>query len=110
MSKYNARKTTIDGVTFDSIREATYYCELKLRQHAGEFKEFSLQPEFILLEAFSDSADNRHRAIKYKADFLLHHADGSMVVVDVKGVRTREYAIKKKLFLAKYPEYKFMEV
>ena len=47
-SKYRANKTSIDGHTFDSKKEADYYCELKLKLHAKEINGFCLQPTFIL--------------------------------------------------------------
>jgi len=36
MSKYHSRKTEIDGIVFDSKKEANRYCELKLMERAGE--------------------------------------------------------------------------
>ncbi|MDD3747626.1 MAG: DUF1064 domain-containing protein, partial [Anaerostipes sp.] len=43
-SKYGARKTVIDGITFDSKREAKRYQELKLLEQAGEISYLELQP------------------------------------------------------------------
>lgn len=108
--KYGAKGTTVDGINFPSKKEADYYCELKLRKMAGDIKDFSLQPEFTLQEAFTDSNGVKHRAIKYRADFLITYSDGTEEVVDVKGVRTAVYALKKKLFLARYPHLRFREV
>lgn len=110
MSKYNNRKTVVDGIVFDSKKEAEYYCELELRFRAGDILGYELQPEFILQEAFTDSMGTKHRAIKYRADFRIMHTVHVQEVVDVKGVKTKEYQLKKKLFLAKYPQYKFTEV
>ena len=47
-NKYGARKTVIDGITFDSKREAIRYQELKLLERAGEIKDLELQPKYIL--------------------------------------------------------------
>lgn len=107
--KYNARKTTVDGVTFDSQREAEYYCELKIRARAGEIGSFELQPEFLLQEAFFHDG-KLIRAITYRADFKIIHLDGREQIVDVKGHKTKEYQIKKKLLLARYPGIWFTEV
>lgn len=107
--KYNARKTVVDGITFDSKREAEYYCELKLRVRAGEVEWFELQPEFLLQEGFTYRG-KRHREIKYIADFKIGYPDGRIEVVDVKGHKTKEYQLKKKLLLAKYPDINFREV
>lgn len=112
MTKYNARKTTVDGITFDSRKEAGYYCELKLRQRANDFLVFKMQPEFVLQDAFTDNQGTKHQAIKYRADFMILHHDGTEEVVDVKSSKkfqTEVYRIKKKLFLRRYPEYKFSE-
>ena len=74
-SKYGAVKTNIDGHTFDSKKEADYYCELKLRMKAQEIKGFCLQPIFIL-------APN----LKYKADFVIFQNDGTAEIIDVKRI------------------------
>ena len=47
-SKYRSNKVSVDGHTFDSQKEATYYNELKLRLQAKEINGFCLQPTFML--------------------------------------------------------------
>ena len=42
-TKYCANKTSIDGHTFDSKKEAEYYCELKMRLQAKEINGFAIQ-------------------------------------------------------------------
>jgi len=108
-NKYHNNKPIIDGIKFDSKKEAEYYCELKLRKKGNDIIDFELQPEFILQEGFRRDG-KAIRAIKYRADFRIIHKDFSVEIVDVKGVITKEYAIKKKLLLAKYPSIKFTEV
>lgn len=90
-SKYGAIKTKIDGHTFDSKKEADYYCDLKFRLIAREIEGFCLQPIFILAPG-----------LKYKADFIVFNNDGSFDIVDVKGFKTKEYIAKKKVFEDKY--------
>ena len=90
-SKYNSRKVWIDGISFDSQKEADYYCQLKLRLQAKEINGFCLQPTFMLAPG-----------LKYKADFIVFNTDNSYDVIDVKGVRTKEYITKKKVFEDKY--------
>lgn len=90
-SKYGAIKTKIDGHVFDSKKEAEFYEELKLRLRAGEIKGFCLQPIFILAPE-----------LKYKADFIVFNKDGSFEIIDVKGFKTKEYKVKKKVFEDKY--------
>ena len=98
MNKYRNRKTEIDGIVFDSKREAQRYAELQILQRAGKIRDLSMQVEFELIPK-----QDGERACKYKADFVYHMADtGKMVVEDVKGKRTREYIIKRKLMLYRY--------
>ncbi|MCI8272707.1 MAG: DUF1064 domain-containing protein [Clostridia bacterium] len=90
-SKYRANKTSIDGHTFDSQKEADYYCQLKLRLKGNEINGFCLQPTFMLAPG-----------LKYKADFIVFNSDNSYEVIDVKGIRTKEYIAKKKVLEDKY--------
>lgn len=108
--KYHNKKPTIDGITFDSQKEANYYCQLKILKQAGEIKDFELQPEFVLQEGFRDKNGNWHRPIKYRADFKVIYPDGVVEIVDTKGYKTQVYRLKKKMLLARYPDISFREV
>lgn len=90
-SKYGAVKTSIDGHTFDSKKEAEFYQELKIRLQSGDIKGFCLQPTFILAPG-----------LKYKADFIVFNNDGTTEIIDTKGFKTKEYIAKKKIFEDKY--------
>lgn len=90
-AKYRAQKTSIDGHTFDSKKEAEYYCELKNRLKANDIRGFCLQPTFVLAAG-----------LKYKADFIVFNNDGSQDIIDVKGFKTKEYIAKKKVFEEKF--------
>ena len=98
-NKYHARKTTVCGHTFDSKREAEIYLDLLSRKQHGEIVRIRLQPSYTLLEGFRDNQGNKQRAITYTADFFVTYADGRNEVIEVKGVRTRDYQLRKKLFL-----------
>lgn len=98
-NKYNARKTTVCGHTFDSKREAEIYLDLLSRKQHGEIIRIGLQPSYTLLEGFRDNQGNKQRAITYTADFFVTYADGHSEVIEVKGVRTRDYLLRKKMFL-----------
>ena len=98
-NKYHARKTTVCGYTFDSRREAEIYLDLLSRKQAGEVLRIGLQPQYTLLEGFTDNQGNRQKAITYTADFFVTFADGHSEVIEVKGMRTRDYLLRKKLFL-----------
>ena len=101
-SKYRNKKVQLDGHTFDSKAEARYYQQLKLMERAGEILFFRLQPRYRLLDGF-EKHGKKHRPVDYVADFEIHHKDGSIEVVDVKGMQTQVFKIKEKMFNAKYP-------
>lgn len=102
-SKYHNRKVIVDGMRFDSIKEAKRWRELCLLYRAGEIGEVERQVEFVLLPAqrtrTPDGKTKTERAVKYIADFVYLDKNGRQVVEDVKGVRTKEYIIKRKLLL-----------
>lgn len=100
MNKYNARKTIIDGIKFDSRKEAKRYVELKKMEQDGLITNLSLQVPFELMPSFTifvDGKIRKRRNIRYIADFV-YFVDGKEVVEDVKGRRTDVYKLKKKLF------------
>lgn len=100
-SKYNAKKVVIDNIKFDSKAEAAYYQQLKLLKMTGEVVSFDLQPEFILQDSFVKNGKKYH-AIKYRADFLVRYKDGHEELIDVKGMLTNEFILKRKLFEMRY--------
>ena len=100
-NKYGAKKTTVYGHTFDSKREAEYYLELLDLKRRGEVVSITLQPSFELLAGFVDNMGKKQRPIKYTADFMVAYEDGRIEIVEVKGVRTRDYILRKKLLLHK---------
>lgn len=90
-SKYGAKKVEIDGIKFDSQKEADYYNELKLRLAAKDIKGFCRQPEFVLAPS-----------LRYKADFIVFNNNGTTEIIDVKGFKTQVYKDKKKVFEDKF--------
>ena len=110
-NKYNAKKTVVDGIEFDSIREAERYRELKLLERGKEIRNLVLQPRFLLQDKFVDKHGKTHRKIEYVADFLYIDKDDNAIVEDVKGMLTAVYKLKKKMFLKIYDEqYEFREI
>lgn len=106
MNKFNAKRTTVDNITFHSKGEARRYAELKLMERAGLIQNLELQPKFMLLEAFTDEDGVRHRAITYTADFR-YMENGFFVVEDFKGRETEVFKLKRKMFASRYPGYRF---
>ncbi|WP_065411363.1 DUF1064 domain-containing protein [Pseudobacillus wudalianchiensis] len=101
-SKYGSKKVVVDGITFDSKAEAKYYKHLKRLQANDRILFFRIQPRYLLQEAFTKNGVT-HRKIEYVADFEVHKKNGSIEVVDIKGVETEAFKIKRKLFEKKYP-------
>lgn len=116
MSKYKSKKTIVDGIEFDSRKEANRYCELKLLQRAGKIQNLELQKAFELIPAQreADTIGKRggiikgkviEKAVFYRADFV-YTENGETVVEDVKGYKGggayAVFTIKRKLLLYKY--------
>jgi hypothetical protein len=91
----------VDGITFDSKKEARRYCALKLLEYAGNIKALKLQPPYPMVVAGK-------KVCTYRGDFE-YVENGKLICEDAKGVITREYRIKKKLFAALYPSIEHRE-
>lgn len=108
-NKYHSRMLTRNGESFDSIKEYRRYCELLLLQRAGAITELQRQVPFELIpvQREPDAIGKRggvikgkviEHSVKYIADFV-YKQDGYTVVEDTKGVKTKDYVIKRKLML-----------
>ena len=102
-NKYKNKKTTIDGITFDSKAESNRYLELRLLLKNGDIQELELQPKFLLQESFKKNGKT-YRKIEYIADFR-YIQDDKVIVEDVKGIETDVFKLKRKLFEYKYKDY-----
>lgn len=112
-NKYQAQKCVVDGIRFDSKREANRYAELLLLSRIGQITGLQRQVKFELIPAQHepDKIGKRGGVIKggviekscdYYADFVYVDSNGQVVIEDTKGVQTKEYVIKRKLMLYKY--------
>lgn len=116
--KYGNKKITAgNGQVFDSKKEYRRYCELTLLERAGEITNLQKQVHYLLIpeqRAPSTEVYKRgprtgqpkpgpvlERKVTYIADFV-YEQNGEPVVEDVKGLRTKEYVIKRKLMLYTY--------
>jgi|SRR5690606_10790449 len=91
-SKFRNVPVVIDGIRFASKREGAYYCELKLREKAGEVGGVELQRRFALL------GKDGMLICTYVADFCFwDHVEDRFRCIDVKGVETDVFKIKRKL-------------
>lgn len=105
MNKYNAQRVKVDGITFDSKKEAQRYSELKLLERCGAISDLELQVEYKLIPSQKINGKVVERAVKYIADFR-YKEKGETVVEDVKGYKKggayKVFAIKRKLMLERY--------
>lgn len=99
--KYGNRKVVTEDGTFDSVKEYRRWQELKLLQKAGEIHDLERQVPFDLIRTQRDENGKvLEREVKYYADFFYRDKNNQVVVEDTKGMRTKEYIIKRKLMLA----------
>lgn len=102
-SKYNAKKVEVDGIKFDSKVEAEYYLHLKEMQEKKEIQGFERQIRITLQEGFYlEGIKGKIRAITYVVDFVVTNQDGSITYIDVKGIETDVFQLKRKMFMHKY--------
>lgn len=114
-SKYNSRKITRDGETFDSLKEYRRFCELRLLERAGAIQDLQRQVKYVLIPAYYEvvgytkTGKAKEKCIErecaYIADFV-YKENGKFVVEDVKGYKQSTayavFAIKRKLMLKVY--------
>lgn len=101
-SKYRNKKTEIDGILFDSKKEANRYLVLKSLKEKGAIHNLQIHVPYELI-----GKDELGQAIKYVADFV-YYQNGLLVVEDVKSPITRKnpvYRLKKRMM---YKEYKII--
>ena len=98
-SKYKAKKTEIDGIVFDSKKEAKRYQELILLERAGVISDLQRQVKFVLIPVQRINGKVVERECSYIADFVYKDKEGNTIVEDTKGVKTKDYIIKRKLML-----------
>lgn len=118
MSKYKNKKVCVNGLQFDSRKEANHYLKLLEKQQNGEIRDLETQVKYVLIPAQYESyerygkkgqklKDGRRmveRETSYIADFVyVDNATGETVVEDVKGYRRdgayNIFTIKRKLML-----------
>jgi len=106
-NKYGNRKTTVEGITFDSAKEANRYRELKMLEISGLISDLKIQQRFEIVP----KAGGNKRARFYVADFT-YLEGGKKIIEDVKSPITRSnavYTLKKALVLWQYPDWIFRE-
>lgn len=99
MAKYGNRKVEYNGTIFDSRKEANRYVELLLLERAGEIADLERQVKFELIPSQRYDGKVVEKPCSYVADFTYLDKAGNRVVEDTKGMRTKDYVIKRKLML-----------
>ncbi|GHE88427.1 hypothetical protein GCM10016455_05700 [Aliiroseovarius zhejiangensis] len=95
-NKYGARRTTVDGITFDSDREARRYCELRVLAKAGKIRDLKLQVPIMLEGQCGPVKSRTGRQMRLTVDFSYVDADtGLRVFEDAKGKPTRDYEVRR---------------
>ena len=102
-NKFGAKKTVVDGITFDSKKEAQYYIRLNMMTKASNKTDRVLKIE---LQPKYDIVINGKKVAFYKADFKVLYGDGRIEIVDVKGLKSgaayQYFKLKKKIVEALY--------
>lgn len=94
--KFNAVRTEVDGILFDSKKEAKRYDELKLLERGGIIKDLKLQPKFELTSNGVNIVTDKNKKYTYIADFMyFDNEKGETVIEDAKGMKTPIYKLKK---------------
>jgi hypothetical protein len=103
VNKFGNKKTVVDGITFDSKKEAKRYQELKLLERAKIIRNLMLQQVFELIPSVELNG-RKTQPMRYVADFTYFDdsKDGEFIVEDVKGFRTKEYKMKRHLMKWKH--------
>lgn len=104
-NKFNAVKKTVDGIKFDSTREAKRYEELKLLVRAGKIKSLRVQVSYPLVKSVKyKNAKRAKPEMIYTADFEYWDIENNeLVVEDVKSVATAkltDYIMRRHMMLA----------
>ena len=111
-NKYKSIKTLVNGIEFDSRKEARRYQELLLLQRAGVIRDLKMQVKYVLIPAqyetyerygkkgqrLKDGKRALEKECSYIADFV-YEENGIEVVEDTKGIKTKDYIVKRKLML-----------
>lgn len=99
LSKYRNVQTEYNGIKYMSKKEAEYAAQLDWQRKAKNPKE---RVTHVEVQVPFQITLNNIKICKYLADFRVQYADGHEEIIDVKGVRTDVYRLKKKLVEAQY--------
>lgn len=98
-NKYHNSQFTADGYTWDSMKEYSRWCELKLMERVRAINGLKRQVKFVLIDK-----SGWGREVSYIADFVYYRAN-KLIVEDVKSKITKDlplFKLKKRLFAERY--------
>jgi len=97
-SKFNAQPQVVDGIKFDSKREAKRWQDLNNLQRAGLISNLERQVTYILAPSVKIDGEDRARpALRFKADFRYVDELGATIVDDCKGMPDTAFRIRQHL-------------
>jgi hypothetical protein len=102
-SKYGAKRTTVDGINFDSAKEARRWMQLRQLEMGGEITNLERQVKIPLFGRDGPIMTNGGtRQRTYVADFKYvdWRLNGVTVIEDSKGMETPEFKLKKAILAA----------
>lgn len=106
MNKFLARAVTVNGIKFDSMKEAQRYRDLTWLERGGVIRGLTRQVKYTLVPRQYIDGKLVEREISYIADFVYQDEHGKLVVEDVKGYRKGSayavFVMKRKLMLSVY--------
>lgn len=95
-NKYSARSTRLDGIRFDSRREAKRWAELCLLERAGQIADLRRQVPVDLEGRDGPLLTRTGRRMRLTVDFVYTDLrTGLTVYEDAKGVPTRDYEVRR---------------
>jgi len=110
----NVKKTTVDGILFDSNEESLFYSVLKKKVTNKEIKSFTMQVPYLLQEGFywidKNGKKKKIQDIEYISDFLVVNNDDTETVIDVKSgltIKEQVFLIKIKMLKNRYRDIDF---
>ncbi len=95
-NKFSAKRTVLDGIEFDSKREAKRWAELCLLKRAGEIADLRRQVPLMLEGRDGPLLTRTGRRMRLTVDFAYTDLrTGLTIYEDAKGVPTRDYEVRR---------------
>ncbi len=100
-SKFHATRTEVDGIAFQSKREARRWQQLRILEAAKQIRNLRRQVPYPIVVVNLETGEIV-TVSRYFADFVYEDLTGAEVIEDAKGFKTETYKLKKRLVEAQY--------